>query len=363
MANLVALPYDVLLLIVAKVLPLYESNSPITHFNQPRLKFLWPLSLTCHLLHSVCSNWLFSSYRLLFRVSALRAKYNPPPTLDDDNGQACLTLTEWEEAAMLTRVAHFASKARFARELCIEDYGQSEDLPAFPPSFQVHLAELLKGLGGRLQTVYFKGDGFPGRLHSTLWATLRKLAIRTMSLEGVLPPLGGAERMDCVETLHLEWCEDNAAFLQLCNPTELELRYTYPHSNPTEDPPLLKLDFDSLQRATITYLLSNEQITRGGVLFDMSKIPLDASFEIVFKVPCHFKFQLPVVLQNTQLMVAKAFTEDPGCYNLFLSPGCDIVVVRGDANTREKLEMGFQALCWASESSPATVEDTPKYEV
>lgn len=43
----------------------------------------------------------------------------------------------------------------------------------------------------------------------------------------------------------------------------------------------------------MTYVLSDAQIARGGVLLDMTGVP-NASFAITFKTACHFRFQLPV---------------------------------------------------------------------
>ncbi|KAI0697998.1 hypothetical protein BC835DRAFT_1413331 [Cytidiella melzeri] len=342
MVQLITLPLDVLLELVGQYVALCEDLRHQGYLRKPTCKYLWALSQTCKYMHDICSNWIFSSYRLLFRVTKVRAKYSPSLTLYPPStaGNGCRTgMVEWDERLMLERIAHFATKARFVRELCIEDYGYGEDVPTFPSSAQAYLAETLKKSTIRLQVVRFKGEGCNvGRLSLTLWDALRHADVKEMSLEGVLPPENAA-CMPCVENLSLEWRERSAAFLQLLDPLRLDLHYINPHHDFGDWPPLFKPTSRTLREITVTYALPNVQT---GVLFDLSNVP-DASFNLTFRICCQFRFQIPALWQELKLVAQAAFAEGLDCYEVFRSPTSDLVVSRSSAHRQGGLEeMGFE---------------------
>ncbi len=212
--NLMNLPYDILLTIVAEFLSFHQGARPPI-YSQTSYRCLWSLSLSCRLLHDVCSHWIYSTYRLLFRVSTVKAKYSPPLTLDEDKiFSGAFGSVEWEEHRMLRRIAHLASKVHHVRELCIEDCGQNEGLATFPRSAQETLAKVLMNHAVRLRIVHFKGERGPGPIIPALWDVLKSLEVKEMTLASILPPQR-VDEMRCVDTLSLQWCEKTVDFLQV----------------------------------------------------------------------------------------------------------------------------------------------------
>lgn len=201
MPQLIDLDLDIL----CKILALVRASS-----DSQNVRILWPISLTCKILNTVCGHWIFHTYHLSIR--------NPywlgpgRPHRDPITGE---TMLRWNSGAVLQRLDHFRLKAPFIRTLTIADALSGGDEQGFLP--KEIIPALIDGLecAGNLKSLSFIGPKARSpavRLPYAVWLWISRHDFQSLSFyENIGPPECATPSTGRVEKFTVSLYKDGSA--------------------------------------------------------------------------------------------------------------------------------------------------------